>query len=97
MPVVHFRLQCSGEVAREPDERFSGCAPAAPISFWPFSGFWLPYPRRRVCWPAPPVFTGEGNVAKVLFEEVHAVKLPQRKYGYRGLMGGTVALKDGRL
>lgn len=32
-----------------------------------------------------------------LFEDVHAVPLPKRNYGYRGMPGDIVALKDGRL
>jgi hypothetical protein len=31
------------------------------------------------------------------FEDVHAVKLPKRKFGYRGAMGDIEVLRDGRL
>ncbi|MFO7975096.1 MAG: sialidase family protein [Candidatus Hydrogenedentota bacterium] len=40
----------------------------------------------------PSAFGGE-----VLFEDVHAVPLPVRNYGYRGMPGDIIELKDGRL
>lgn len=35
--------------------------------------------------------------AGAVFEDVHAVSLPKRDYGYRGMPGTIVALNDGRL
>lgn len=34
---------------------------------------------------------------KTLFDDVHVVKLPVQKYGYRGAPGDIIQLKDGRL
>jgi len=46
------------------------------------------------------VLLSAGRIAaetSVLFEDVHAVELPKRDYGYRGMPGAIVELKDGRL
>jgi sialidase-1 len=39
----------------------------------------------------------EGQAVQAHFEDIHAVKLPQREYGYRSIMGDIEVLKDGRL
>ncbi len=44
-----------------------------------------------------PAATHQDLRSEGFFEEVHAVKLPLRKYGYRGLMGDIVELNDSRL
>ena len=37
------------------------------------------------------------SAAEAFFEDIHAIKLPKRKYGYRGIVGDLVAINDGRL
>ncbi len=55
-------------------------------------------PASWVIAQAPrPAATHQDLRSEGFFEEVHAVKLPLRRYGYRGLMGDIVELNDSRL
>ncbi|MCC6442965.1 MAG: exo-alpha-sialidase [Armatimonadetes bacterium] len=38
-----------------------------------------------------------GGESKAIFEEIHAVKMPTAQFGYRGMPGNILPLKDGRL
>ena len=43
------------------------------------------------------LLTAMSSFGETLFEDVHAVKMPKRGHGYRGIMGDFLQLKDGSL
>lgn len=53
-------------------------------------------PRDSEPQPSPPAGTSQAG-SKALFEEIHVVKKPKQQYGYRGMNGDFLRMKDGSI
>jgi sialidase-1 len=51
----------------------------------------------RTAYAADIAERAQETAAPALFEDVHVVPLPVKNYGYRGMPGGMILLKDGRI